>query len=98
MWNARESRAAAAVLVHQVAEGLPDPGSSSGAPACDEYGFDDFHLKDGETVTLYRRGAVWLNLLPVWLVPVQWIGLPESYEYAEAIEFLRRRAESRATR
>ena len=49
-------------------------------------------LKDGRKVVLYRLGTVWLNLFPIWLVPVHWIGLPESYEYAEAIEFLRLRA------
>ena len=49
-------------------------------------------LRDGRKLVLYRFGTMWLNLFPIWLVPVHWIGLPESYEYAEAIEFMRVRA------
>jgi hypothetical protein len=52
----------------------------------------EIDLKGGRKVVLYKVGSIALNLFPVWLVPVHWIGLPESYEYAEAIEFLRLRA------
>jgi len=53
----------------------------------------ELEMKDGGVLTVYRWAGDWLNLFPFWLYPAEWLHTIEAEEYAQAIEFLRARAE-----